>query len=81
MNDVVGSPSQVTFHYMSRSYGYDVAGRISRVDGTDNPVVNGGTVPAPFVGYYGYDEFNNLNSRSGPLRAQCRYERFGNVCQ
>ncbi len=65
LDDIVGSPSQVTFHYMSRSYGYDLAGRISRVDATDNPVVNGNLVPAPFVGNYGYDEFNNLNSRSG----------------
>jgi YD repeat-containing protein len=65
LDDVVGSPSQVMFHYMSRDYGYDLAGRNTRVDGTDNPVVNGGIVPAPFVGYYGFDEFNNLNSRTG----------------
>ena len=66
LDDIVGSPSQVTFHYMSRDYRYDRAGRLSAVDGADNPTVSsGGIVPAPFVGYYGYDEFNNLISRSG----------------
>ena len=65
LDDVVGSPSQVTFHYMSRDYKYDHAGRLTAVDGSDNPLVNGGVVPAPFVGNYGYDEFNNMNSRSG----------------
>lgn len=66
LDDIVGSPSQVTFHYMSREYRYDQAGRLSAVDGNDNPIMStGGIVPAPFVGYYGYDEFNNLVSRSG----------------
>ncbi|HXS00122.1 MAG TPA: fibronectin type III domain-containing protein [Pyrinomonadaceae bacterium] len=65
LDDMVGQPSLVTFHYMSRDYGYDQAGRLNRVDGTDNPLVNGGFVPAPFVGYYGHNEFNNMVSRSG----------------
>jgi YD repeat-containing protein len=65
LDDMVGSPSLVQFHYMSRDYGYDAAGRVVRVDGTDNPLVNGGIVPAPFVGNYGYDEFNNMVGRSG----------------
>ncbi len=66
LDDIVGAPSQVTFHYMSRHYGYDGVGRLSSVDATDNPTVSsGGIIPAPFVGYYGYDEFNNMNSRTG----------------
>ncbi|HKU77569.1 MAG TPA: PKD domain-containing protein [Pyrinomonadaceae bacterium] len=60
LDDQVGSPSQVTFHYMSRQYVYDHVGRISGVQGRDN--IN---VPAPFVGNYTFDEFGNMKQRSG----------------
>jgi YD repeat-containing protein len=63
LDDLVGDPHQVTFHYMSRLYSYDQAARITSVSAL-NPNPNG-NVPAPFTGYYGYDAFNNMNSRSG----------------
>ena len=61
LDDQVGAPSQVQFHYMSRLYSYDYSGRISGVSGRSTPA----NVPAPFVGYYGFDEFGNMKSRSG----------------
>ena len=62
LNDQVGDPHFVQFHYMSRLYAYDQAGRISSV-GTINPQTS--QAPPPFTGNYGYDAFNNMNSRSG----------------
>ena len=60
VNDRVGNPQQVQFHYMSRRYSYDQAGRISSVGSLENyPIL------PPFSGTYGYDAFNNLTSRSG----------------
>jgi YD repeat-containing protein len=61
LDDQVGAPSQVTFHYMSRKYAYDYVGRISAVFARSTPQ----NVPAPFVGNYSYDEFGNMKSRSG----------------
>ncbi|HEX6047282.1 MAG TPA: discoidin domain-containing protein [Pyrinomonadaceae bacterium] len=61
LDDQVGAPSQVTFHYMSRLYTYDFLGRTSSVGGRTTPQ----NIPAPFVGNYGYDEFGNMNSRGG----------------
>jgi YD repeat-containing protein len=62
LDDQVGDPHTVQFHYMSRSYQYDQAARIAGV-GPMSP--NPNSVPAPFTGNYGYDEFNNMTSRSG----------------
>ena len=63
LDDQTGNPQQVTFHYMSRAYNYDQAGRISGVAAlSSNP---NGNIPAPFTGSYGYDAFDNMNSRSG----------------
>jgi YD repeat-containing protein len=58
VTDQVGNPQYVQFHYMSRKYAYDHAGRISSVGLLDNQM-------APFSGTYGYDAFNNMTSRSG----------------
>jgi len=59
-NDRVGDPHFVTFHYMSRVYSYDQSARVSSV----GPMPNN-NAPAPFTGNYGYDAFDNMNSRSG----------------
>ncbi len=58
LNDQVGDPHFVQFHYMSRAYSYDQAGRISNVGQIDSSVM------APFSISYGYDAFDNINSRS-----------------
>ncbi len=60
LDDQVGSPSQVQFHYMSRLYHYDYAGRVSGVVGRPNT-----GVPPPFGGAYSFDEFGNMKSRGG----------------
>jgi len=60
LNDQIGDPHYVQFHYMSRSYSYDQAGRTSGVGQLPNY-----NVSPPFSGSYGYDAFDNLNSRSG----------------
>ena len=60
LNDQIGDPHYVTFHYMSRAYSYDQAGRVSGVGQLPNY-----NVQAPFTGTYGYDAFDNLTSRSG----------------
>ncbi len=59
-SDQVGNPQQVQFHYMSRRYSYDQAGRVSAVGQLANY-----TIMPPFSGTYGYDAFDNLISRSG----------------
>jgi YD repeat-containing protein len=59
-NDQVGNPQYVQFHYMSRRYSYDHAGRVTAVGQLQNY-----SIMAPFSGTYGYDAFDNLNSRSG----------------
>ena len=60
VNDQVGNPQYVQFHYMSRRYSYDQAGRISSVGQLENY-----SILPPFSGAYGYDAFDNLTSRSG----------------
>lgn len=60
LNDQIGDPHYVTFHYMSRAYSYDQAGRVSGVGQLPNY-----NVLPPFTGSYGYDVFDNLTSRSG----------------
>ena len=60
LNDQIGDPHYVQFHYMSRAYSYDHAGRVSSVGQLPNY-----SVLPPFSGNYGYDAFDNLNSRSG----------------
>ena len=60
LSDQIGNPQYVQFHYMSRGYSYDHAGRISSVGQLANY-----TVMPPFNGSYGYDAFDNLISRSG----------------
>ena len=60
VNDQVGNPQYVQFHYMSRRYSYDHAGRLSSV----GQLANYSVMP-PFSGGYGYDAFDNLTSRSG----------------
>jgi YD repeat-containing protein len=50
----------VQFHYMSRRYSYDHAGRVSSVGQLQNY-----SIMPPFNGTYGYDAFDNLTSRSG----------------
>jgi len=64
LDDKVGDPRTVQFHYMSRVYAYDQAARIGGVTAM-NPNPNGNAIPAPFTGNYGYDAFSNLTSRSG----------------
>jgi YD repeat-containing protein len=59
-SDQVGNPQSVQFHYMSRRYSYDHAGRISSVGQLQNY-----SIMPPFSGSYGYDAFDNLISRSG----------------
>jgi YD repeat-containing protein len=59
-SDQVGNPQNVQFHYMSRRYSYDHAGRISSVGQLENY-----SVMPPFSGSYGYDAFDNMTSRSG----------------
>jgi YD repeat-containing protein len=58
--DQVGNPNNVQFHYMSRGYSYDQAGRVSSVGQLANY-----TIMPPFSCTYGYDAFGNLTSRSG----------------
>jgi YD repeat-containing protein len=58
--DQIGDPHDVQFHYMSRAYSYDHAGRISGVGQLPNY-----SVLPPFSGSYGYDAFDNLTSRTG----------------
>ena len=58
LDDQVGQPSQMIFHYMSRQYSYDHVGRTKVVQALP------GNIPAPFTGSYGYDAFDNLTSRS-----------------
>jgi YD repeat-containing protein len=60
LSDQVGNPRDVQFHYMSRGYSYDHAGRISSVGQLENH-----SIMPPFFGTYGYDAFDNLTSRSG----------------
>ena len=60
LNDQIGDPHYVQFHYMSRAYAYDHVGRIAGVSQLPNY-----SVMPPFTGSYGYDEFNNLTSRGG----------------
>lgn len=60
LNDQVGNPQNVQFHYMSRRYSYDHAGRSTSVGQLQNY-----SIMPPFSGNYGYDAFDNLTSRSG----------------
>jgi YD repeat-containing protein len=57
LDDTQGTNPPTTLRFMSRSYAYDHAGRVT----------SGGGSPAqtPFIQGYGYDAFNNLTSRSG----------------
>lgn len=57
--DQIGDPHNVQFHYMSRAYSYDQAGRISSI----GQLPNYGVLP-PFSAGLGYDAFENLTSRS-----------------
>ena len=59
-SDQIGNPQFVQFHYMSRRYVYDQAGRVSGVGQLENY-----SIMPPFTGAYGYDAFDNLTSRSG----------------
>ncbi|HEX6716097.1 MAG TPA: hypothetical protein VF088_03260 [Pyrinomonadaceae bacterium] len=63
LDDQVGDPHTVTFHYMSRLYSYDQSARIAAVSSINlsQPTQK----PPPFYGNYGYDEFDNMSSRSG----------------
>jgi len=60
LDDQIGDPHFVFFHYMSRAYSYDQAGRMSSVGGLPNY----GVLP-PFSGSYTYDTFDNMTARSG----------------
>jgi YD repeat-containing protein len=60
LNDQIGDPHYVQFHYMSRRYSYDQKGRVSSVGQLQNY-----SILPPFSGSYGYDAFDNLTSRSG----------------
>ncbi len=60
LDDQIGDPHFVQFHYMSRAYSYDQAGRVSSV----GQLPNYNVIP-PFTGNYAYDAFNNLTSRTG----------------
>jgi YD repeat-containing protein len=56
LDDTPGSNPPETVRFMSRSYAYDLKGRITGA---------GGTNMTPFVQYYSYDQFDNLTARSG----------------
>jgi len=60
LDDLVGDPHFVFFHYMSRAYSYDQAGRMANVD-----ILPNYNVLPPFSGNYTYDTFDNMTARSG----------------
>jgi hypothetical protein len=56
LDDTAGNNPPATLRFLSRSYGYDQAGRV-----TDGYSAN----QSPFRQTYGYDEFDNMTSRAG----------------
>jgi YD repeat-containing protein len=58
LDDGQGSNPPSTLHFFSRSYTYDLAGRVTHGGGTNNTL-------SPFQQDYTYDEFDNMTSRAG----------------
>jgi hypothetical protein len=58
LDDSAGNNPPVTLRFLSRSYSYDQAGRVGQGYSPNQ---------APFNQSYGYDEFDNLTSRSGTV--------------
>jgi hypothetical protein len=56
LDDTAGSNPPATLRFLSRSYGYDQAGRVSQGYSPNQ---------APFRQTYSYDEFDNMTSRAG----------------
>ncbi|MCM3870117.1 MAG: hypothetical protein ND895_05400 [Pyrinomonadaceae bacterium] len=56
LDDTLGTNPPWTQRFLSRSYSYDQAGRVTTARGTQG---------TPFDQFYGYDEFNNLRFRGG----------------
>jgi YD repeat-containing protein len=61
LDDTPGSNPPATLRFLSRAYSYDQAGRIQDAHGTGSGSMQG----VPFAQTYGYDQFDNLTSRSG----------------
>jgi YD repeat-containing protein len=60
LNDTAGPTPPSTLRFLSRSYGYDLLGRVTGSAGSGN---GGGNLPLNQS--YSYDEFGNLTSRTG----------------
>src|SRR5258706_8560170 len=58
LDDTGGTNPPATLRFLSRSYGYDQAGRVAQVYSSSQ---------APLNQTYGYDEFDNMTSRSGSI--------------
>jgi YD repeat-containing protein len=58
LDDRVGDNPPLSWRFMSRSFNYDHAGRVTGAVGS-------GQAYTPYNQSYGYDEFGNLTSRSG----------------
>jgi YD repeat-containing protein len=56
LDDTAGNNPPATLRFLSRSYGYDQAGRVTQAYSSNQ---------APLNQTYGYDEFDNMTSRSG----------------
>ncbi len=60
LNDTGGANPPATLRFLTRSYSYDLAGRV-----TDSRGAGGGGQSLPYKQAYGYDEFDHLTHRSG----------------
>ena len=58
LDDASGNNPPSSLRFLSRTYSYDLAGRVTDSRGTHGAAL-------PLIQTYGYDEFDNLTSRSG----------------
>jgi YD repeat-containing protein len=58
LDDTAGNNPPSSLRFMSRTYSYDLAGHVTDSRGTHGAAL-------PLIQTYGYDEFDNLTSRSG----------------
>jgi hypothetical protein len=58
LDDTGGNNPPVSLRFLSRTYSYDLAGRVTDSRGTHGAAL-------PLIQSYGYDEFDNLTYRSG----------------
>lgn len=61
LDDTAGTNPPATLRFLSRAYFYDHVGRVIDAHGTGSGSMQG----VPFAQTYGYDQFDNLTSRSG----------------